>query len=76
MKCQVHHNQIPSVQSAFASSLVNVMKYLGKPFRGKSTDLVLDSKEIAHQIAVKHVNTQKIGLDQFQTLIKDCLIES
>ena len=46
-----HHDQTPSVQTAFAKdvhSLVNLIDDLGNPFEEKSIDLlVLDSKEIS-----------------------------
>ena len=76
----LHHDQIPSVQSAYAKdvrSLVSVIEDLGNPFQEESTDLlVLDSKEIADQSAVKCVrNAQRIGQDQFQTFTKECLIK-
>ena len=53
----LHHDQIPSVRSAYAKdvrSLVSVIEDLGNPCQEESTDLlVLDSKEIADQSAVK-----------------------
>ena len=53
----LHHDQIPSVRSAYAKdvrSLVSVIEDLGNPCQEESTDLlVLDSKEIEDQSAVK-----------------------
>ena len=76
----LHHDQIPSVQSAYARdvrSLVSVFEDLGNPFLKESTSLlVLDSKEIGDQSAVENVrNAQKIGQDQYQTFTKECLIK-
>ena len=76
----LHHDQIPSVQSAYARdvrSLVSVFENLGNPFLEESTSLlVLDSKEIGDQSAVVNVRSaQKIGQDQFQTFTKECLIK-
>ena len=76
----LHHDQIPSVQSAYAKdvrSLVSVIEDLGNTFQEESTDLlVLDSKEIADQSAVKCIhNAQRIGQDQFQTFTKECLVK-
>ena len=76
----LHHNQIPSVQLAYARdvrSLVNIFEDLGNHFLEEITSLlVLDSKEIGYQSAVENVcNAQKIGQDQFQTFTKECLIK-
>ena len=58
-------------------SLISVMEDLGNPFEEKSTDLlVLNSKEIADHAAVETVkNIQRIGQEQFQTFVKERLIE-
>ena len=76
----LHHDQIPSVQSAYARdvrSLVNAFEDLGNHFLEEITSLVvLDSKEMGYQSAVENVrNAQKIGQDQFQTFTKECLIK-
>ena len=53
------------------------MEELDNPFEEESGDLlVLDSKEIADLSAVEAVKkAQKIGQQQFQTLMKECLVE-
>ena len=53
------------------------MEDLGNPFEETSGDLlVLDSKEIADHAAVDTIqNVQKIGQQQFQGFIKECLVE-
>ena len=75
-----HHDQTPSVQISFVKdvrSLVSVMEDLGNPFEEASGDLlVLDSKEIADHAAVDTIqNVQRIGQQQFQGFIKECLVE-
>ena len=53
------------------------MEDLGNPFEEESSDLlVLDSKEIAAHAAVETIkNIQRIGQEQFQTYVKERLIE-
>ena len=74
-----HHDQAPTVQATFGKdvlSLISVMEDLGNPFEEESTDLVLNSKEIADHAAVETVkNIQRIGQEQFQTFVKERLIE-
>ena len=74
-----HHDQAPTVQATFGKdvlSLISVMENLGNPFEEESTDLVLNSKEIADHAAVETVkNIQRIGQEQFQTFVKERLIE-
>ncbi len=75
-----HHDQTTSIQAAFAKdvrSLVSAIEDLGNPFEEESTDLlVLDTKEIADHTSVEDVqNARRIGQEQFQAYIRDCLIE-
>ena len=75
-----HHDQTPSIQTAFAKdvrSLVSVSEDLGNPFEEESTDLlVLDTKEITDHTSVKAVqNVRRIGQEQFQAFSRECLIE-
>ena len=75
-----HHDQIPSVQAAFAKdvrSLISVIEDLGNPFEEESADLlVLHSKEIADHVSVEAVrNAQKIGQEQFSAFTDECLIK-
>ena len=75
-----HHDQAPTVQATFGKdvlSLINVIEDLGNPFEEESTNLlVLDSKEIADHAAVEMVkNIRRIGQEQFQTFVKERLIE-
>ena len=53
-----------------------MIEELGNPFEEESTDLVLDSKEIADHAAVETVkNIQRISQEQFQAFVKERLIE-
>ena len=58
-----HHDQLPSIQAAFATdvrSLVSTIEDLGNPFEEDSTDLlVLDTKEIADRISVEAVQNAR-----------------
>ena len=74
-KANKHHDQIRSVQTAFAKDvrcLFSVFEDLGNPFEEESVDLlVLDTKETTHHAAVKSVkNTRRIGRHQFQAFTK------
>lgn len=58
-----HHEQVSSVQKAFAKdvqNLIEVIDEMGNPFREDSTDLlVLDTKEIVPKSVVEAVSTAK-----------------
>ena len=59
-----HHDQTPSIQTAFAKDVRSVIEDLGNPF--ESTD----------HTSVKAVqNAQRIGQEQFQAFSTECLIE-
>ena len=58
-----HHEQVPSVQKAFANdvqNLIRVIEEMGNPFSEDSVDLlVLDTKEIAPKCVVEAVSGAK-----------------
>ena len=55
-----HHEQVSSVQKAFAKdvqNLIEVIDEMGNPFREESTDLlILDTKEIVSKSVVEAVS--------------------
>ena len=75
-----HDGQTQSVQTMFTKdvcSLVNVIEELGNPFEEESMDLVFhDTKEMADLTAIESLrNVKRIGQEQFQVLMKECLVE-
>jgi hypothetical protein len=74
----LHHEQVPSVQNAFAkdvSNLVNEINDMGNPFEEDSNDLlVLDTKDIMPNCVIEAVKTAKQnGECQYATYVEERL---
>ena len=73
-----HHEQVPSVQKAFAKdvkSLINVIEQMGNPFCEDSADLlVLDTKEIVPKCVVEAVSGAKMtGQSMYDKYVEERL---
>jgi len=73
-----HHEQVPSVQKAFAKdvqNLIEVIDEMGNPFREDSTDLVvLDTKEIVPKSVLEAVSAAKEkGQSMYVTYVEERL---
>ena len=73
-----HHEQVPSVQKAFArevKSLISVIEEMGNPFCEDSADLlVLDTKEIVPKCVVEAVSGAKIkGQSMYDNYVEERL---
>ena len=73
-----HHEQVPSVQKAFArdvKSLIGVIEEMGNPFCEDSADLlVLDTKEIVPKCVVEAVSEAKIkGQSMYDNYVEERL---
>ena len=71
-----HHNQLPSIQKAFASDLknvINMFEKLGNPFSEESNDLyVLDTKVIMPDEVVATVRSvEDIGKTKFDGFVRE-----
>ena len=58
-----HHEQVPSVQKAFAKdvkNLIGVIEEMGNPFCEDSADLLVLDKEIMHKCVMEAVSAAKV----------------
>ena len=75
-----HHEQVPSVQSAFATSVTRLLsgfEEVGNPFEDQSVDLlVLDTKDIVStEVADTVKNITQIGKWKYGEFVKEILQE-
>ena len=73
-----HHEQVPSIQAAFAKdvrNMLSVMDELGSPFLDDSKDLIaLDTKDIMPERVVESVkNAHRIGVSQYNSYMEERL---
>ena len=79
-KANAHHEQVPSVQNAFATDVtvfLSAVEEVGNPFEDESADLfVLDTKDIVSTEVVNTVkNITHIGERQYDEFVKEKLQE-
>ena len=75
-----HHEQLPSVQSAFGKdvrALVSSIEEMGNPFEEDTADLlVLDTKEIMPQCVVEAVQAaEQKGQSQYEAFVEERLVK-
>ena len=67
-----------SVQKTFQTqvrALVEAIEAMGNPFVETSSDLVLDTKEIAYEVVETVMGIEKAGREQFELFVEELFIE-